>query len=304
MYRSDTGKVIGTIQRLMIDKRTGQVAYAVMTFGGFLGFGEQHFPIPWSSLRYDQRWGGYVTDITANQLRDAPSYEANQIDISDLTHKELPSLIEKAHLALLREPGTEGTSLETRSGLDRAFRQRTETALQRLRQNIDESTVVSALAAPTDLGVLARALADSIIADPATRDLDPFAAALARGAEHREQLLQQAGGALSAEGVGKILHISRQAVDKRRTAKSLLAVKQAGAWRYPAFQFANGDPPTALKPIIELLDDPNGWSTLDFLLTPDTVLEGHSPMQALQLGPAWQERVLRLVRAQQGDGFA
>jgi hypothetical protein len=76
--RPDTGRTIGSIQRLMIDKLTGQVAYAVMTFGGFLGFGERHFPIPWSALRYDPELGGYVTDITPEQLKDAPSHAADE----------------------------------------------------------------------------------------------------------------------------------------------------------------------------------------------------------------------------------
>ncbi|MPZ57039.1 MAG: PRC-barrel domain containing protein [Rhizobiales bacterium] len=74
----DTGSSIGTIQRLMIDKLTGKVAYAVMTFGGFLGFGGRHFPIPWAALRYDPRWEAYVTDITAEQLKEAPSHEADE----------------------------------------------------------------------------------------------------------------------------------------------------------------------------------------------------------------------------------
>jgi hypothetical protein len=74
----DTGRSIGRIERLMIDKLSGQVAYAVMTFGGFLGFGERHFPIPWSALRYDQAKGGYVTDITPEQLKDAPSHAADE----------------------------------------------------------------------------------------------------------------------------------------------------------------------------------------------------------------------------------
>ena len=78
VYRSDGIGRIGTIQRLMIDKLSGEVAYAVMTFGGFLGLGERHFPIPWSALRYDPKSGGYVTDITAEQIKTAPSHEADE----------------------------------------------------------------------------------------------------------------------------------------------------------------------------------------------------------------------------------
>ena len=71
------GKNIGTIQRVMIDKISGKIAYAVLTFGGFLGFGENYFPIPWDALKYNINRGpngGYEVDIVENQLKDAPSF--------------------------------------------------------------------------------------------------------------------------------------------------------------------------------------------------------------------------------------
>ena len=71
--RSDGGKV-GTIQRLMIDKHSGVVAYAVLSFGGFLGIGDDHYPLPWASLKYDTNLGGYRTGITEQQLQGAPKY--------------------------------------------------------------------------------------------------------------------------------------------------------------------------------------------------------------------------------------
>jgi len=43
---------IGSIERVMIDKRSGKVAYAVLSFGGFLGIGDDHYPLPWQSLDY------------------------------------------------------------------------------------------------------------------------------------------------------------------------------------------------------------------------------------------------------------
>ena len=67
------GKHIGTIKRLMIEKVSGRVTYAVMTFGGFLSIGSHEHTIPWDKLRYDTRLGGYRTDITEEQLRGAPS---------------------------------------------------------------------------------------------------------------------------------------------------------------------------------------------------------------------------------------
>jgi PRC-barrel domain len=58
------GNNIGSITRMMIEKVSGRVCYAVMSFGGFLGMGSQEHPIPWSKLTYDTRLGGYRTDVT------------------------------------------------------------------------------------------------------------------------------------------------------------------------------------------------------------------------------------------------
>jgi hypothetical protein len=71
VYRP-SGERIGSIARVMIDKLTGQTAYAVMSFGGFLGFGEDFYPLPWSLLKYDEKLDGYVVDITDEQLTGAP----------------------------------------------------------------------------------------------------------------------------------------------------------------------------------------------------------------------------------------
>jgi hypothetical protein len=76
VYRSD-GEKIGEIDRVMIDKITGKVAYAVMSFGGFFGLGEDYYPVPWSLLTYNERLGGYEVNITDQQLRGAPKYGRN-----------------------------------------------------------------------------------------------------------------------------------------------------------------------------------------------------------------------------------
>jgi sporulation protein YlmC with PRC-barrel domain len=73
VYGSD-GEKIGSIEHLMIDKISGKVAYAVLTFGGFMGFGEDFYPIPWSTLEYDTNLGGYRLDVTKEQLKTAPKY--------------------------------------------------------------------------------------------------------------------------------------------------------------------------------------------------------------------------------------
>lgn len=65
---------IGSIKRLMIDKKSGQVAYAVLGFGGFLGLGEDTYTIPWGKLAYDTALGGYKTDLTEEQVKSAPDF--------------------------------------------------------------------------------------------------------------------------------------------------------------------------------------------------------------------------------------
>ena len=68
------GNKIGSIERVMIDKKSGRVSYAVLGFGGFLGLGNDHYPLPWQSLEYDTRLGGYITAVTESQLQGAPRY--------------------------------------------------------------------------------------------------------------------------------------------------------------------------------------------------------------------------------------
>jgi hypothetical protein len=74
VVRRMSGERIGTIQRLMIDKVSGNVAYAVLRFGGFLGIGDKHLPIPWSSLKFDTSTQAYHICISDAELAKAPSY--------------------------------------------------------------------------------------------------------------------------------------------------------------------------------------------------------------------------------------
>ena len=73
VYGADRNK-IGEIERIMIDKRSGKVAYAVLSFGGFMGMGEDYYPVPWPVLNYDTNIGGYLVSFTEEQLTGAPKY--------------------------------------------------------------------------------------------------------------------------------------------------------------------------------------------------------------------------------------
>jgi sporulation protein YlmC with PRC-barrel domain len=75
VYNRD-GDSLGTIDHMMIDKFTGQVEYAVMSSGGFLGIGDSYNPVPWKSLVYDVNLGGYVMDADRARLEQAPRFQS------------------------------------------------------------------------------------------------------------------------------------------------------------------------------------------------------------------------------------
>ena len=72
---NDAGDKLGSIDELMIDKRSGQVRYAVLEFGGFLGMGTDRYPLPWNMLKYDTAREGYVVPLDKAKLDDAPRYD-------------------------------------------------------------------------------------------------------------------------------------------------------------------------------------------------------------------------------------
>jgi sporulation protein YlmC with PRC-barrel domain len=71
---NNAGDKLGSIDDLMIDKRSGQVRYAVLEFGGFLGMGTDRYPLPWNVLRYDTAKDGYVVPLDKSKLENAPHY--------------------------------------------------------------------------------------------------------------------------------------------------------------------------------------------------------------------------------------
>ncbi len=71
---------LGTIDSVLIDKYSGEVAYVIMSFGGFLGIGEKFHPLPWDVLDYDTDISGYRVNLDRDALNDAPSYTRSDID--------------------------------------------------------------------------------------------------------------------------------------------------------------------------------------------------------------------------------
>ena len=68
-----SGKKIGEVKDIVLEKTTNNILFAVVSFGGVLGMGEKYHPVPWSELDYDPQIGGYVVSFSADQLQNAPA---------------------------------------------------------------------------------------------------------------------------------------------------------------------------------------------------------------------------------------
>lgn len=71
------GEKLGSVHDVMLNKQSGKAAYAIMSFGGFLGIGEKYHPLPWAELRYDPAQDGYIVDLDRGMLEGAPAYEGH-----------------------------------------------------------------------------------------------------------------------------------------------------------------------------------------------------------------------------------
>ena len=97
---------LGSVYGLMLNKLNGQVAYAIMSFGGFLGMGESYHPLPWRVLTYDTRLGGYVVDLDRSQLeKGAELYGRTRLGNLPQTGRRL--LLDAARVgAVVSEPAS------------------------------------------------------------------------------------------------------------------------------------------------------------------------------------------------------
>jgi sporulation protein YlmC with PRC-barrel domain len=71
------GEDLGKIEELMIDLNNGRIAYAVLSFGGFLGMGDKFFAIPWESLRIDTEKNVVILNVNKEMLESAPGFDKN-----------------------------------------------------------------------------------------------------------------------------------------------------------------------------------------------------------------------------------
>jgi hypothetical protein len=83
------GHKLGTVMNFMVDKRTGQAEYAVMEFGGLLGFDREYYPLPWAMLHYEPLQGGYVVDLDKERLKSAPHYRGDAPGFDEAFGREI-----------------------------------------------------------------------------------------------------------------------------------------------------------------------------------------------------------------------
>ena len=133
-------------------------------------------------------------------------------------------------------------------------------------------------------------------------DDDPLAAARAHGVLAEKRLLESEGGVLGADEVASALHISRQAVDKRRRNRKLLGVRRgATRWVYPAWQLAKGHTVPGLPDVLHALRDHDPLSQVTFFLAPEGFLGDRTPLEVLRAGDL--VRVLKAAERYREQGL-
>jgi len=80
------GDKLGTIDKLILDERSGQIAYVILTSGGFLGLGQSYHPVPWVAFRYNHELGGYIAAIDKQLLEGAPSYRLDNAPLFNMAY--------------------------------------------------------------------------------------------------------------------------------------------------------------------------------------------------------------------------
>jgi sporulation protein YlmC with PRC-barrel domain len=73
--RNATGEDLGKVEEIMLDVPRGRIAYAVLSFGGFLGIGDKLFAVPWSALRLNTAEHEFILDVSRETLENAPGFD-------------------------------------------------------------------------------------------------------------------------------------------------------------------------------------------------------------------------------------
>jgi hypothetical protein len=209
---------------------------------------------------------------------------------------------EKLSLRIERDPEAEHRMLgsilrQFRDTKHPAFYIRILRAVKDLETGLTSALIDEATAAPTDNLVMMEALRSAPWVSQLA-DEDPIAAAKLRGFALRQQMVMKAEGVLSSAKVAELLKLSRQAVDKRRSANQLLALTQGRrGYSYPSFQFEDGKTLNGMEEVLRSLPALDPWMQLRFFTSPHERLGNQTPIETLRNG-----KVNEVVKAASGYG--
>lgn len=165
-----------------------------------------------------------------------------------------------------------------------AFQSRILRAFIDLEEDLSTTTIEQATGAPTDFLVALEALCSASGTTQLVNE-DPLLAARMRGLKRKRQMLDAAGGILSSQQVADMLGITRQAVDKRRGSRQLLALTQGRrGYSYPRFQFEEGKTIAGLDKVLPQLKALDPWMQMVFFTSPHERLQGKTPIESLHQG--------------------
>src|ERR1019366_9929711 len=172
-----------------------------------------------------------------------------------------------------------------RQALAQAFLARSVKMLERVGSSASSEALQSALSSPTDVGGVASLLSDLAPLGVDLSAVDPFLEAMAREAAIKRDLLTGGGGRLTSSQVASALGITRQAVDKRRIRRALLAVPNgSGDYVYPACQFTSDGVIAGLEEVLRAFQIQSPWTQLSVLLASAPALGGTTTLEALKSG--------------------
>lgn len=184
----------------------------------------------------------------------------------------------------LRDKILKGSPAGHRGTLAQAFLKKAQRVLEDLADRAPAQVLEDALVQPDAAGGIADFIS-RLAATGSQLTSDPLLEAIARGTVLKKELLKRAGGTWNVNQVAKALEISRQAVDKRRDRRALLAVPSGqGDYLYPRCQFTDNGVIPELETVLRSFRVRNPWTQLSALLAPAATLDGEQALKALKKG--------------------
>jgi hypothetical protein len=172
-----------------------------------------------------------------------------------------------------------------RLALEQTFLKRSTKMLQRLSSAASPEALKTALSSATDVGGVAILLSELAPLGIDLSVVDPLAEAMARGVTVKQDLLAKAGGGLTSSQAAAALGITRQAVDKRRSRRALLALPNgSGEYVYPSCQFTQDGVIPGLEDVLRAFQVRSPWTQLSALLAPAAALGRKTILEVLKSG--------------------